>query len=391
MMVAARTDRSRGSEYGVDYIAFMLRGVWAKRTRSIGLAFAIAFAVLIVVTLQVTSSSLEQSAAAIMSVGKSNITVVQKGMADVLSSSIDQGELAKIRHVPGVTSAVGVLVGTEKINADNPVFIEIGINPTDLRAFGVTVVAGHAYGASATNQVMLGWRAAANLDLHVGDRFRALGTWNTVVGIYSTGNAFGDAGAMFPLPAVQGYNRLPGIVTLVFVKVVNGSSPPAVNAVVHRIEYAMPQLTTITTATQFGRADQTLVYLEAAVTASSVLAIAIGAVIVGNTMLLSLFERTREFGLLRAVGWTRRRLIGLLLGESLVLALVGAAAGVALSFAAIALLEQIPSLAGVLHATFTANAFARGLATAVGMTILGSLYPSIRAARLVPLKALSYE
>ncbi|EQD35736.1 membrane protein containing DUF214, permase predicted, partial [mine drainage metagenome] len=158
---------------------------------------------------------------------------------------------------------------------------------------------------------------------------------------------------------VQGYNRLPGIVTLVFVKVVNGSSPPAVNAVVHRIEYAMPQLTTITTATQFGRADQTLVYLEAAVTASSVLAIAIGAVIVGNTMLLSLFERTREFGLLRAVGWTRRRLIGLLLGESLVLALVGAAAGVALSFAAIALLEQIPSLAGVLHATFTANAFAR--------------------------------
>ena len=51
---------------------------------------------------------------------------------------------------------------------------------------------------------MLGWTAAANLGLHVGDRFNANGTWNTVTGIYSTGNAFGDAGAMFPLPAIQG-------------------------------------------------------------------------------------------------------------------------------------------------------------------------------------------
>jgi putative ABC transport system permease protein len=196
---------------------------------------------------------------------------------------------------------------------------------------------------------------------------------------------------MFPLPSVQGYNRLPGVVTLVFVKVTGAGSAKMIAGVVHRIEYAMPELTTITTAAQFGRADQSLVYLQAAVTASSVLAIAIGAVIVGNTMLLSLFERTREFGLLRAVGWTRRRLIALLLGENLVLALIGAAVGVGLSFVVIALLERIPSLAGVLHANFTADAFTRGLTTAVGMTVLGSLYPSIRAARLVPLKALSYE
>ena len=84
----------------MDYLAFMLRGVWAKKARSIGLALAIAFAVLIVVTLQVSSSSLEQSAAAVISVGKADITVVQKGVADVLSSTIDEGELARIRPGP---------------------------------------------------------------------------------------------------------------------------------------------------------------------------------------------------------------------------------------------------------------------------------------------------
>ena len=155
------------------------------------------------------------------------------------------------------------------------------------------------------------------MGLKVGDRFNANGTWNTVTGIYSTGNSFGDAGAMLPLPAIQGYNRLPGIVTLAFVKVSPGASPAAVAA---RVDYAQPQLTTIRTAAQFGRADRTLVYLQAAVNGSTVLAILIGAVIIGNTMLLSLFERIREFGLMRAVGWTRRRTVTLLLSESLLLA-----------------------------------------------------------------------
>ena len=107
----------------------------------------------------------------------------------------------------------------------------------------------------------------------------------------------------------------------------------------------MPELTTIRTANQFGRADRTLVYLQAAVNGSTVLAILIGAVIIGNTMLLSLYERTREFGLLRAFGWTRRRTVSLLTGESFVLAVLGAAIGVGLSFAVAALLDP-PAGAG---------------------------------------------
>ena len=113
---------------------------------------------------------------------------------------------------------------TENLGPATPVFIEIGISPADLAPFGVTVVAGQPFGASAAHEVMLGWRTAADLGLHVGSRFNANGTWNTVTGIYSTGNSFGDSGAMFPLPALQGYNRLPGIVTLAFVKVDQGAS-----------------------------------------------------------------------------------------------------------------------------------------------------------------------
>jgi putative ABC transport system permease protein len=341
-----------------------------------------------VVTLGVTSSGLEQSAAAIISVGSADFTVVQKDVSDTLASTIDTTELARLQHTSGVVSAIGVLVEIQHLNAENPVFIEIGINPGDLAAFGVKVLAGSAYAPTAAHEVMLGWRAAANLGLHVGDRFQANGTTNTVTGIYSTGNSFGDAGAMFPLPAIQGYNRVAGIVTLAFVKVSRGASIPAVAS---RVEFSQPELTTIRTAAQFGRADRDLIYLQAAVNGSTVLAILIGAVIVGNTMLLSLFERTHEFGLMRAVGWTRRRMVALLLGESLLLALIGAAVGVALSFAVAGGLAHLPALRGVLHPNFTSDVFWRALYTALGMTLIGALYPTTRAALLSPLKALSYE
>jgi putative ABC transport system permease protein len=372
----------------LTFFDFILRNLWSKKARSIGLALAVAIAIMAVVTLDVTSSGLERSAAAIISIGKADFTVAQKGASDTLASTIDEQELAHLRATAGVAHVVGVLVETERINAENPVFIEIGINPDDLEAFGVSVVAGRPYGVTATNEVMLGWRAAANLGLRVGDHFRANGTVNTVVGIYSTGNSFGDAGAMFPLPAIQGYNRLSGIVTLAFVKVVPGTSPGAVAA---RIDYDQPQLTTIRTAAQFGRADRTLVYLQAAVNGSTVLAVLIGAVIIGNTMLLSLFERTREFGLMRAVGWTRRRTVILLLCESLLLALLGAAIGVGLSFAIVMVLENLPALKGVLHPDFTKGAFWRAIVTALVMTLIGAVYPITRAAALSPLKALSYE
>ena len=181
-----------------------------------------------VVTLDVTSSGLEQSAAAIISVGKADFTVAKRASRTRWPARSTKAA-GRIQPTPGVASVVGVLVETQHLNADNPVFIEIGINPGDLPPSASNVWP-DGLTRPRGNQVMLGWRAAANFGLRVGDRFHANGTTNTVVGIYSTGNSFGDAGAMFPLPAVQGYNRVPGIVTLAFVKVTPGASVAAVAA-----------------------------------------------------------------------------------------------------------------------------------------------------------------
>ncbi len=372
----------------MSMIGLIAQNVWAKKARSIGLAFAVTIAVMTVVTLTAVSSSLESSAAAVLTIGKANFTVAQKGVSDILTSSIDDQQLAQVKSAHGVESAVGVLVYMEHLSSSAPLFLEVGIQPSDLSHFGVQVVAGHAYTAGSTHEMMLGWKAAQNYGAHVGSRFHTNGTTYTVVGIYSTGISFADLGAMFPLQTLQAYNRTPGSVTLAFVKVQKGVSIPSVEK---EITKTNPELATIRTESEFGRADRNLEFLQAAATGSTILAIVIGAIIVANAMLLSLFERTREFGLLRAVGWSRSRLLVLMVGEGVLVGLVGVAFGVGLSYLAVAVLETLPDLRGVLSTTFTAGIIARGLYTGMGMTIVGTLYPAIRGAFLKPLQALSHE
>jgi putative ABC transport system permease protein len=156
----------------VSFATLILHNVTVKKLRLALTALAVAIGVLAVVSLGVVTHSLETSDLALLKTGQADFTIAQKGVADLLSSSIDARSLARIRAVPGVAGVTGVLIGTERLNAANPQFLQIGIDPADLAAFGVTVVAGRPFAASATNELMLGWRAAENLGLHAGDTLR---------------------------------------------------------------------------------------------------------------------------------------------------------------------------------------------------------------------------
>jgi len=351
-------------------------------------SLAVAIGVMTVVTFSIVNHSLRDSALAIMQTGRADFTVAQKGVSDLLNSNIDEATLQTIRGYPGVAGATGVLVGTTRLDAANPLFLEIGISPTELADFGVTVVSGRPFSAVATNQVMLGWRTAHNLGKRVGDTLVLDGAPYRVVGIYSTGQALGDAGAMLPLVPFQAAQRQSGEVTLVFVRVTQGTDIPALRT---RIEHDDPQIVTVQTASDFGRADRSLALISAADRGSTILAILVGAVIVMTTMTMTFIERTREFGVLSAIGWSGRRITAMVLCEALGIGLLGAAVGVALSFAATQVIGQLPSLIGVLHPVYTADAFWRALYTAGAMSLLGGIYPAARAARLSPLEALRRE
>jgi len=372
----------------VTFFGLIAHNLWTKKVRTVLTALAVAVGVLTVVTLSVVTQSLRSSAAAVLETGNADFTVAQKGVDGALNSVIDDAQVKRLQQAPGVQSAIGVLVDLAELDADNPAFLEIGIEPASLADFGVHVVAGRAYTANAKDEVLLGWRAADNLGKHVGDSIVIAGGPKTVVGIYRTGQAFGDGGAMFPLVFLQAEERRAGTVTLAFVRVVPGQK---IDATRKAIEHDNPSLATVRSVSEFGRVDRTLDYLNAAGTGAVVLALVIGTVIVMNTMLLSFVERTREFGVLRAVGWSKRRLWALIMGEALLLSLGGAALGVALSVLVTRVLEQIPAIHGILHAQFSASSFWRALSTAGLIGLLAAVYPALRAGRLQPLAALRRE
>jgi len=82
----------------------------------------------------------------------------------------------------------------------------------------------------------------------------------------------------------------------------------------------------------------------------SFLAIFVGGVGVMNTMLMAVMERTREIGVLRALGWQRSRILRLILSEALLLGLLGGVIGIGIAFALAYALTQIPIYSGILQA-----------------------------------------
>jgi ABC-type antimicrobial peptide transport system permease subunit len=110
-----------------------------------------------------------------------------------------------------------------------------------------------------------------------------------------------------------------------------------------------------------------------------------------NAMLMSVFERTRELGVLRALGWRRRRVLRMVLGESLALSLLSTLLGIAIGVGLNALFSLEPTYGQLLPAIYTPGSFAQVVVLALALGGLGGLYPAWRAANLRPVEALRYE
>ena len=123
----------------------------------------------------------------------------------------------------------------------------------------------------------------------------------------------------------------------------------------------------------------------------SLVAVLIGGVGVMNTMLMSVFERTREIGVLRAVGWRPGRVLRMILGESFVLSLIGGGIGILLGIAAMRAMETSSAYGSFLSVTLSPLLLAQGGAVAIGLGLVGGGLPAWRASRLLPAEAMRYE
>jgi putative ABC transport system permease protein len=125
--------------------------------------------------------------------------------------------------------------------------------------------------------------------------------------------------------------------------------------------------------------------------ATSAIVIALSTMGILNTMLMSVLDRTRELGILRAVGWTRARIVRLILGETCAISLIGAVLGSSVAWATIRLLSHWPATSLLVSTGLSASALGLGFAVAIATGIAGSLYPALHAANVPPIESLRHE
>ncbi|MFQ5472660.1 MAG: ABC transporter permease, partial [Dehalococcoidia bacterium] len=340
-----------------------------------------------VVTLGVVTESLKNTAGEIINLGGADFMVAQEGAADLSFSIVPEDDVDLLADYPGVAGAEGMLFHYARVGS-NPSFVLFGRDPADMVANPPPLVDGRVWEEGSEDQVVLGRRAADDLGVGVGDIVTVEDRDFTVTGIYQSGRLWEDGGAYAPLSVVQEISAKIDVVTAVFVTVERGAVP---SDIAKGIENDFQNLATISAVSEYGKVDQGIGFLDAANLAISVLAVGIGAIGVMNTMVMSVFERTREIGILRAVGWSGSRILRMILSESLLLCIVAAVVGTAIGVGATRAILLIDTVRNLLEPQYTIAIFVRALVVAVVVALLGAIYPAMRAVRLTPMEALRYE
>jgi putative ABC transport system permease protein len=236
--------------------------------------------------------------------------------------------------------------------------------------------------------VIIGKTAAQRLNKSIGDTLNISNQTFKIVGTYETGNFQDDQGVVMSLSKLQNLTGDTGEVSLILVKAADGASA---TDLADTIEQKYPnELSTSTSLSGMDRMNNGLDVINSGSWAVSLLAVIVGGIVVVVTMMKAVSERTREIGVLRAIGWTRQRIMTMILGESLVLSVIAILVGLVVGIGVVEIISATNLMRGI-EPAFSAYLLLKGIGVALFLGLVGGIYPAYRASRLAPTEALRYE
>jgi ABC-type antimicrobial peptide transport system permease subunit len=361
------------------------RNLWRRRTRTLLSASGIGIGVATLVMLGGMSKGIMGQLNLLAGSGSAgNITLMQKKVADLSLSTLDERMVSQIQAMPGVKAVSPFLMGFV-MSADMPFFLIGGIDPNSAAMAHYQLVAGRAI--ERPNEILLGKTAVKNYKVGIGDTMTLYDNRYKIVGIYETGVAYEDGGSVMALREAQRLLNRPRSLSFIFVDVVNPAAAESVRAVLER---RFPDAQ-VSLSSQFAQDTDSQAQLDAFTAVIGILAMLVGGIVVANTMMMSIYERTREIGTLRALGWPKRRILSQVVQESLWLCLVSGALGSVLGVALLWGISKIPIADAMIVATWDAQTFVNSIGVALGVGLIAGFYPAWRASRLQPVEALRYE
>lgn len=373
----------------MSFFTFITRNLLRRRTRSFLTVVGLAVAVAAVVSLVGVATSFERSFIGMYNQRGIDL-VVQKAGRNNLNNDLPADLQGLLEKVPGVKQVLGGSV--DIISFPEAQLFQVPINgwPVGSDLYKrVKVVQGRQLEAGDKNKAMLGRELAANLQVKAGDEIPLYGQQFQVAGIFESGVIFENGAVIVTLDEFQRLTGRENQITGFTIQVNKPIDDAKLEEIRQQIESLMPGVPIrAKTPTDFVQSIDEIRMARAMAWIISAIALFIGAIGMLNTMVMSVFERTREIGTLRAIGWKKSRIASMVIGEALLLSIGGAVAGSLAGLVLTKFLSTLKNAAGFMSGDVPPLVIAQGCLVAILVGVAGAIYPALWSANLLPTEAL---
>jgi putative ABC transport system permease protein len=373
----------------LSFTWFAWKNLWRRRLRTLLTLVGIGMGIGAFVALVGFSRSFEHEWLRLYESSGTDIAVVQKTF---MNTSVDESAGKELNSLSTVANATPMILNmmdlTPEINA-----LVYGWKSNSYEFASLKIKAGRRF-QDGQPEVMLGDILASNLNKNAGDTMDIQGSKFLIAGVYHGGSALEAGALIMPIDQLQQVASLQGKVTAFHVRL---KPVPADETPEHymqraqaQIESALPGLRAVPAAERASN-NQLVVLAHAAAWGTSSIALLIGILGIANTMAMSVFERTREIGILRALGWKRWRVMLLIQIEAAAMGLAGGVVGIAAGWGALRALSTLPQTASIVSADFPPLLLIEALGIAILAGLAAGAIPAWRGAKLSPVEALRHD
>jgi putative ABC transport system permease protein len=373
------------------FSTFIIKNIVRRRVRSGLTIVGVAVAVGAVVALVGIAVGFEQSFLKLYQKQNIDLLVEQLGPKQKLLGILPESLGDKIAALPEVKSVSGGLMDYIDMEELKPLGLIVqGLQPNCPLFDNWKILSGRKLRDGDLEGVLLGKNLAATLNKKTGDSLAVLDDQQfQVIGIYDAGDTFDNGLMIMLLERLQKFMGRKGLVTG-FSLTLKDHDQESIDKAIKKIAGLSKNLS-ISTPQQIVDSTTEIQFIHAMAWVTSAVALFIGTIGMLNTMIMSVFERTKEIGVLRAIGWGRWRVMKMILMESILLSLLGGVVGTIGAMVLTNLLSRFPAAAGVVEGTLPSSVILQGFIIALGVGILGAAYPAYRGAQLLPTEALRHE
>lgn len=363
-----------------------VKNLASHRIRSALTALGIAAAVASLLALVGLSRGVERNWVVSLEGKGTHVLALQKGSIEMLTASLDEKLAGRIRQAPGVAAATAGLGDLVELESGQMTLVSGWPLESDFWK-NLTLVSGKAPDAGTPESVVLGETLAQLLNKQPGDTILVGGRDFRISGVTRQPSVLDDRSVLVPLKAMQRLIGREGKASAFHIRLAHPGDAAETARVLARLAGEHPTLTFVESG-EIARNTHVTRLLRALAWSSSSIALGMAFVAVLNTLLMSVTERMREFGLLCAVGWKASRVLAMVVMEGFLLAAAGAALGVVLGLACLRWFARHPQLGGLLQPEVTPQLVVEAVLLALLLGALTGLYPAWRATRLNPIELL---